>query len=211
MMQSNWTTGKTMNNIVPVFLAEASPFAAASLSLSIVAIAISCISLRLAWLRFSRTSRPFVTPAVVIHATGSMATTFNLELSNSGSHPAIDVQLRTDLENLRTLMKPDGEQVLKDGIERCFSDEFKIPVLPPSITSSAGFGKSGPEGARDGSTWTYGTAVPVEVIYRDLYGRRYAETYTIVIKNLSEFAGHIWKTSRRELGSLKAIQDRQNS
>jgi hypothetical protein len=78
------------------------------LFVSLIALLVSITLMLLSYRYWSKSFRPIVTVMVKTHLSGNIATTFNLEILNSGSLPAKNIQLKANDKDLREALGNDA-------------------------------------------------------------------------------------------------------
>lgn len=159
--------------------------------LSFLAVVISSISLVVAVKYASRSFRPIVSVAVRTHAAGNEAITYNLEVINSGSIPARDIQIRALLADVESAIKSPGSEEKKRVWLSCFDQECRIPVLQNGEKVSCSFGMSK---ADDSGFWKYGATIPVVVEYKSWFWKSYVDSQTLYIRDSDSFTGYMWSS-----------------
>ena len=139
-----------------------------------------------------KTNRPIVSAFVKTESAGNVATMYSLLIINSGSRPAVNIRLnlKIDMGEFKELITQELDNPNVEAILKCFDDEGEIPLLINQEATSNYFGITSirPED----NIWNYGSSFPVEIIYRDLEGKKYTSRLSLVIKYSKAFAGMEW-------------------
>ena len=148
------------------------------------------ITLRL----WRKTNRPIVSAIVETHAGGNISVMYNLVVVNSGNRPATEIRLKTKEDILSYTHEQNSESNFMTSIYSCFHENAMIPLLlnGESTKNSFGFTKN-PENKRG---WIYGSSFPIQIVYKDLDGRKYRSKVNLVIRYSKAFAGTEWKASK---------------
>ncbi|WP_218511728.1 hypothetical protein [Variovorax sp. dw_308] len=161
------------------------------LAISLVALAISLISLYFTRVNWIQSNRPVVSAFVTEHASGSNAATFNLVLANTGNRPAVRVRLVAPHESIRRLVEPSISEKRFKMIEHNFLSRSEVPLLRNGeelVTSFGAFTPDDPEGK-----WlNYGAETEVTIRYSDLEGRVYVSKQPIKVYAREGFGGGVW-------------------
>lgn len=159
-----------------------------SLMLSAGAVCVSMVSLYFARKFWSEGNRPILTTKVV--PLSDHDTRLNLVIRNTGSRPAIDVQLspvsRSDFEKEFLAVPGDTK---RRYVESCFREV--IPVIENGETASALFGSLSPHECD--RTWKNDPFfVTITIRYSDLDGRKFSHEQRLRITNVKSFAEGVW-------------------
>lgn len=138
-----------------------------------------------------KSNRPFVTARIAMHSGGNVGIALDILVENAGNQPALDVRLKAKNEDVRAAMRP-GEGATADmqrDAQRVFFSDVSCPVLSNGKTVSNAFGALGDEAGE----WHVGAQIPIEVSYRGMDGRRYAEQGVLLLHADDGFAQTSWK------------------
>jgi hypothetical protein len=162
------------------------------------ALAISITSLVFAIISWRRANRPLITARVsALGMAGNVSIFLTLIVENTGNRPAKNIRLVADDEELdRHLIAPEND-VLREEIKHCFSDEAIIPVLAngKSVRNAFGFTSN-----QDGATWRAHARFEVRLKYEDLDGRKYEHTIPMLISDNDTFGGGEWVDNDKSTG-----------
>jgi hypothetical protein len=158
-------------------------FTASALLLSVLAL----IFTRKSWFE---SNRPIVTAEIVTHSGGSVAIIYNLVVHNTGTRPATDIRIKADEKCLQKAINEKADNNLKMEILHCFSDEGRIPLLHHQSKTSNGFGLTSSKETTN--VLIYQSVIPIEIIYKDIYGKNYSTKQDLVVKDSEYFAGSGW-------------------
>jgi hypothetical protein len=158
-------------------------FTAAAFLLSVLAL----IFTRRTWFE---SNRPIVTAEIVTHDGGNVAIMYNLVVHNTGTRPAVDIRISAETKCLLAAIDPNGKEHMKQQILRCFSEEGRIPLLHQQSKKSNGFGLTSIN--KNDNALIYKSVIPIEITYKDLYGKKYKAKQNLVIKDSEYFAGSGW-------------------
>lgn len=118
----------------------------------------------------------------------------DIVVENSGTRPALDIQLHACEEDIRDAMiDPKAEAPLPRDAERVFFSKTVIPVLANGRSLSNAFGATGQDGV-----WRPGARIPVKVTYKSLGGTRYEEPGELVLFDDAGFAQTCWSGPREQ-------------
>lgn len=156
--------------------------------ISLIAVLVSLLSYLFARRSWHETYRPIVTARIETHASGNMATLFNIVVYNVGNRPATDIRLIDDQKVLDDALEVDASESMKVEIKACFSDEGTIPLLHPGNSVSNGFGVAGVKE----KSLRYGTKIPITIEYKDLNRRKIKSKQTLIFRDTTHFAGSGW-------------------
>lgn len=160
--------------------------------ISMLAIIISIISLKLSRRSWLQSNRPIVTAFVQEHSSGNKAAAFDLVVSNTGNRPATQIKISAGEEDIYSLVDEKASKELKDRIKNCFSKDSEIPVLRNGEDLKTSFGAYSPN--EPGKEWlNYGKAIPIEITYNDLEGRFYRSQMPLKIFAREGFGGGVWE------------------
>lgn len=154
-----------------------------------IALIISIISLALSIHFWRRSFRPIVTAAISTHSSGNVGIVFNLEILNSGSLPAKNIQLKAkdiDINNAMVLNVSDEK---KRAYLRCFESDCIIKILHNSAKVQCAFGNH----EINGGFWKYNSTIPITIEYEGWFGKKYIETQELLIINSESFTDIAWK------------------
>jgi hypothetical protein len=152
---------------------------------SILALAVSVVSLSFARRSWRETYRPIVTARVRTQAGGNVAILYDLVVENTGNRPATNVRLVVDPRDLKRAMKP-GKEIYAEFIKNCFEPKYAIPVLANGQSVSSAFGKTSEDAE---SNWIPFSRIPIVVHYDDLEGKKYQSKVTLFVFYTAGFAG----------------------
>lgn len=160
-------------------------------ALSLVALAVSLISLYFTRVNWLQSNRPIVTAFVTEHHAGNDAATFNLVLANTGNRPAIRVRLAASHENILKLVEPGISEKHFKMVEHNFSSDSEVPLLRNGEELTTSFGAFTPRDSR-GKWLNYGSEAEVSITYQDLDGRSYKSRLPLKIYARHGFGGGVW-------------------
>lgn len=137
--------------------------------------------------------RPVVIAKVEIPSQGNTAAIFDLVVHNTGNAPAKNIRLSIDQIELETAFAPQIDEVLKDTILKCFTDEGIIPVLENGQYAKCARNSFGVISVQPGhSTWKNNAILNIKISYQDLDGNPYEYELPLKIGDNSSFAGGAW-------------------
>lgn len=161
------------------------------LAISLVALTISLISLYFTRVNWIQSNRPVVTAFVTEHASGTDAATFNLVMANTGTRPAVRVQLVASHDNIRKLVDPSVSEQRFKMIEHNFLSQSEVPLLRNGEELVTSFGAFTPDDP--GGKWlSYGAETEITVRYLDLDGRVFESKQPIKVQARTGFGGGVW-------------------
>ena len=158
--------------------------------ISLAALAASVISLYFARRFWLQSNRPIVTAFVDEHSSGNMATAFNLVLSNTGTRPAVNVQLHAEPAMITRLFGDGVTDVMAEEIRSCFSSRSRVALLRNGEELTTAFGPYGRE--KSSQQINYGAEIPILITYQDLDRRRYKAHMPLKVFARHGFGGAIW-------------------
>lgn len=135
-------------------------------------------------------NRPILTAEIVTHSGGNVAIMYNLVVHNTGTRPATDIRIEADKECLQAAINNNADNLLKQEILRCFSDEGRISLLHQQSSKSTGFGLTSTN--ETSNVLVYKSVIPIAITYKDLYGKSYKTKQDLVVKDSEYFAGSGW-------------------
>ena len=165
-----------------------------SIVISTAALAISAASAYFARRSWYQTYRPVVTAFIAEDDGGTSATAYNLVVSNTGNRPATDVRIEASPKDIQKLVMPEAEKSRREEAYRCFRPESTIPVLRDGEEMKTALGAYTSNSA-NGPWLNYGAEIQINVLYKDLSGRRYKSTMPIKIIARDGFGGSFWAES----------------
>ncbi|NLA40739.1 MAG: hypothetical protein GX874_04925 [Smithella sp.] len=157
--------------------------------IAISAFIIALISLGISVHFWRRSFRPIVTAMVKTHAAGNMATIFDLEIMNTGSIPAKNIQLKAQQEGINKAL---GQDAISDNKRRwlcCFDEENMINILHNNSSVKCSFGHSK---EKDQGFWKYKAKIPITIEYEGWFGKRYIQHQDIQVIDSNSFTGYHW-------------------
>ncbi|GAB6910141.1 conserved hypothetical protein [Desulfosarcina cetonica] len=156
--------------------------------ISLIAVLVSLLSYIFARRSWRETYRPIVTARIETHASGNMATLFDIVVYNVGNRPATDIRLTTNQNMLEDAFDGNASEKLKSEIKACFSNEGTIPLLHPGNVATNGFGMAGvkEKGLK------YGSKIPIVIKYSDLNRQKIKSKQTLIFRDTTYFAGSGW-------------------
>jgi hypothetical protein len=161
-------------------------------AISVAAFIASLISLYFTKVNWIQSNRPVVTAFVTEHHSGNAAATFNLVLANTGTRPAVRVQLVASPEAIKSLLEPDASDKHAGMIQQVFGPKSEVALLRNGENLTTSFGAFTP-GAADGKWLNYGAEANIEIRYDDLDGRSYVSKQPIKIYARDGFGGGTWE------------------
>lgn len=159
-----------------------------SMAIALIAALVSLLSYMFTKRSWYETYRPIVTAQIETHASGNMATVFDIVVHNIGNRPATEISLHVDQEILEKAFDKNISKAMKDEIIACFSNEGIIPLLHPGNSTSNGFGMAGSNEA----TLNYGSRIPITIQYNDLNRRKMKTKQTLLFRDSTFFASSGW-------------------
>lgn len=146
-----------------------------------------------------RANRPIVSAFVQTNSSGNQARAYDIVVVNSGSRPAVDVQLRVKEADLLAALAEGVEssplhKTLLADVRRCFSSYGDISLLLNNQTKTNSFGYTGPAGGH-GTFWKPDASFEVTIAYGDLDKRSFNSTLPLHIRDSESFAGGAWGKS----------------
>ena len=160
-----------------------------SILIALIAVLVSLLSYMFTKRSWYETYRPIVTARIETHASGNMATVFDIVVYNIGNRPATDISLHLNKEVLEKAFENNTSETMKNEIKACFSTEGIIPLLHPGNSISNGFGVAG----NNESTLKYGSRIPITIKYKDLNRRKIKTKQTLLFRDSTFFAGSGWE------------------
>ncbi len=138
-------------------------------------------------------NRPVVT-AYVDEETGSEGlTVFNLYIKNTGTRPAVAVQLSARSAEIEKLVEEQTEDKRRSHIETIFKRESRLSVLLPDETLVTSFGLAS---ARPDEKWLkYGEEIEAEITYRDVERNEYTSYVLLRTRPRKGFGGGVWQSA----------------
>jgi len=159
------------------------------LFVSLVALLVSIISLLISIRYWSKSFRPIVTAMVKTHAAGNLGTIFDLEILNTGSIPAKNIQLKAEQNNIKNALGINSSPDNKRRWLSCFDSENKITILHNNSSIKCSFGQSK---ANDQGFWKYKAIIPIKIEYEGWFGKKYVQDQDIQIIDSESFTGYQW-------------------
>ncbi|WP_162044348.1 hypothetical protein [Undibacterium sp. YM2] len=160
-------------------------------AISILAFAVSLFSLYVTRINWIQSNRPVISAFVDEHSSGNMAATYNLIIANTGSRPAVNVQLHASQEKLSSLLDVNAESEKLDSISMIFSSQSKISLLRNGEELSTSFGATINNPSE--KPWLcYGTEIEISISYQDLEGRKHKSKQPLKIYAREGFGGNVW-------------------
>lgn len=163
-----------------------------SVAIALIAVLVSILSYMFTKRSWYETYRPIVTARIETHASGNMATIFDIVVYNIGNRPATDISLCANQKVLEKAFEENTSDVMKNEIKACFSTEVIIPLLHPGNSVSNGFGLA----SNNESTLKYGSRIPITIKYKDLNRRKIKTKQTLLFRDTTFFAGSGWERSQ---------------
>ena len=157
--------------------------------IAILALFVSITALGISVYFWRRSFRPIVTAMVKTHDAGDMATTFDLEIMNTGSIPAKNIILKAQQTYIENAL---GQEATLDNLERwlcCFRAENIIIILHNNTSVKCSFGQSK---ANDQGFWKYNSTIPITIEYEGWFGKKYIQNQNIQIIDSNSFTGFHW-------------------
>jgi hypothetical protein len=163
-----------------------------SFFVSFVALVVSVSSFYFSIRFWREANRPIVTARVITQfGLGDPDTPLALLVENTGNRPARNVCFSVLFAELGHCFDESAPNEDKDSIRRCFSEEWKIPILNSGQSTSNYFGQL--SGQLKRSTWKLSSRLDIEVIYEDLDGRRFRHSNPLFIAAVTDrFANANW-------------------
>ena len=161
---------------------------------SILALAVSVLSLYFSRKSWRESNRPVVTAKVATNESGNLGTAFDLIVQNTGTRPAKNVRLLTDPVRLNALLEAPTGSPLRYGVDQCFSEDWAIPILENGKCVTNSFGFMCPN--KSETTWKEICRFEIEILYEDIDGRRYKQRLPLFVADDHGFAGGSWGPSK---------------
>lgn len=160
-----------------------------SLAIAALAFLVSMISLIYSRRSWSESNRPLVTARVSsLGMGGNVAIPLSIIVENTGNRPAKNVQLKVEMDKLRSALAVEQTDSLRRQVEACFSEQGLIPVIANGKQVQNSFGVL----CEDEPTWTPDASLSIEVRYQDLDGRSFRHKLPLKIAEDSGFASGFW-------------------
>lgn len=153
------------------------------------ALIVSIVSLILSYHYWSKSFRPIVTAMVKTHASGNVATMYDLEVLNTGSIPARNIRLSVEQNDINNALGTDSGSENKIRWLSCFKPENIIVILHNSSRIKCSFGHSKENGH---GFWKYNAIIPVKIEYEGWFGKKYSQNQNIQISDSESFTGYQW-------------------
>lgn len=158
------------------------------------ALAISITSLIFSIISWRRANRPLVTARVTsLGMAGNVSIPLTLIVENTGNRPAKNIRLTANDDELNKHLIAPEDDVLREEVKRCFSDQAVIPVLANGKSVQNAFGYTSDQ---EGSTWRSHARFNAQLTYEDIDGRKYEHTIPILISDNDSFAGGEWTINK---------------
>lgn len=175
----------------PEFSATVSLFAAVVAAASAAIALFSVFMTRKNW---RDSNRPVVVAYIDEESFGDGVTIFNIYLTNTGTRPAIGVQLYAKDSDIKKIISPKAEAKRRKQLQDIFTSESRVAVLKPEETLLSSFGLASTD---QGQHWLeYGIEIPVVVRYADPEGRSYTTRVPLRARPRAGFGGGIWQTRK---------------
>ena len=142
---------------------------------------------RRSWLE---SNRPIATAEIRTDTSCESHILYNLVVYNIGSRPAVNIQLLANPKHIENVIKKESSENLKNEIRQCFNKESRIPLLHHGEKTSNGFAATSIEQNLD--VLHYNAIIPIDIQYRDLYGKSYNSKLELIVKNSNYFAHSGW-------------------
>ncbi len=164
-----------------------------NLAIAVAAFIASLASLYFTRVNWIQSNRPVVTAFVTEHRAGNVAATFNLVLANTGTRPAVRVQLVASPETVKKLLEHDAAEKHVQMIQSVFEPKSEVALLRNGEELTTSFGAFTPDGS---AGWlNYGAEVDIEVRYQDLDGRSFVSKQPLKVYARDGFGGGSWDDS----------------
>ncbi len=163
--------------------------------ISFVSLIIASISLGLSFYFWRRSFRPIVTAMVKTVASGNMNTMFNLEISNTGTIPAKNIQLKIKDEDVAKAFGKESSDENKKRWLSCFDQNSSILILHNNSTVECSFGYCS-SSKNDSGFWKYESIIPITIEYQGWFGKFYKTEQQIQILNSESFTNFSWKKNK---------------
>lgn len=164
-------------------------------TLTVFALFVSLLALFFTRVHWRESNRPIVTAFVAEHASGNMAATFNLVVSNTGNRPAVRVQLHATPEAIRALLEPGAPVKYAEDIEGNFHPSSQIPLLRNGEELTTSFGAFLPDRS-DGPWLNYGAQAEITITYEGIEGRRFESRLPLKVYARDGFGGGTWESKK---------------
>jgi hypothetical protein len=150
-----------------------------SVAIALIAVLVSLLSYMFTKRSWYETYRPIITARIETHASGNMATVFNIVVYNIGNRPATDISLHANKNILEKAFEENISDAMKNEINACFSTDGIIPLLHPGNSVLNGFGLAG----SNESTLKYGTRIPIRIEYKNLNRWKIKTKQTLIFRD----------------------------
>lgn len=98
-------------------------------AISVGAFVISLVSLYFTKVNWRQSNRPIVTAFIAEQSSGNMGATFNLVIANTGTRPAVRIQMHASQSEIESLLEQDVQGKHFELIESNFLKKSEIPLL----------------------------------------------------------------------------------
>jgi hypothetical protein len=168
--------------------------ATGSIVISLIAAAVSVMSLAFAMYSWRQANRPLVSARISTASGGSDAIALNIIVENTGNRPARDVQLIASPKDVSAALAPEWKNGIPPDAQRCLLEDLSIPVLANGRSTSNAFGYlAGTKGP-----WRSGAEIPIRIKYRDLGLRRFRSKLRLLLADDAGFSQSFWVDSDRQ-------------
>ena len=163
--------------------------------ISIISLIIAFISLSLSFYFWRLSFRPIVTAMVKTFESGPQNTAFNLEISNTGTIPAKNIQLQVKHRDIKDALGEDSGKENKKKFLSCFNSERSILILHNNSKTECSFGYCSSSKSEKGF-WKYESVFPITIKYQGWFGKKYLSTQQLQIIDSESFTGFTWKKTK---------------
>ena len=172
------------------------PFDDLKTVLSVAAFTVSLISLYFTRINWLQSNRPVVSVFVIEHASGNMAATFNLNIANTGTRPAVKVRMHASHAEIARLVESNADPKRIEMIESNFLSASEIPLLRNGEQLTTSFGAFTND-TNEGPWLNYGASADISITYEDLDGRSYESRQPLKIYARDGFGGGVWTSAKK--------------
>jgi hypothetical protein len=166
----------------------------APIFISLIAAAVSVLSLGFAIYSWRQANRPLVSARISAAAGGSETIALNIVVENTGNRPARDVRLIARRVDVTAALVPGWQQGIPNDAEQCLLQNVSIPILANGKSVSNAFGHL--EGAK--GPWRSGAEIPITIRYRDLGLRRFRSRMHLLLADDAGFAQSFWGEPKKQ-------------
>jgi len=165
-----------------------------SIVFSFIAILVSIGTAILLYRNRVETNRPIVT-VLLESDSGNIATPLTIRIYNTGNTPALDITLDAYKKDIDKALVDSVLEVHKKMIFKSLSKENIIPVIHNNSSVHNSFGLIS---NNEDNVFHLNSKIPIIIKYKDIQGRSYHQSQTLIIKITDNFAGSCW-TEKEEV------------